>query len=80
VIALASVVVNHVEDHLDVCCVQLPHHQLELRDDLMRSRSGGAHHGVAVVRGQERDGVVIPVVPQTSFGEAAVSDKSMNRC
>jgi hypothetical protein len=59
--------------------VQLRQHRLELRDDFMRWRSGGVHHGVAVVRGQERDGVVTPVVPQTSFGEAAVGDELMTR-
>jgi hypothetical protein len=58
VVALGGVVVDDVEDHLDAGLVQRLDHRLELQHLL----PAGAVGGVPVVRGEEADGVVAPVV------------------
>ena len=59
-VALGGVVVDHVEDDLDARRVQRLDHRLELAD-LLAALPGRA---VAVVRGEEADRVVAPVVGQ----------------
>lgn len=75
VVALRRVVVHHVEDHLDARLVQRPHRLLELQDLLAPVAPGG----VRVVRGEEADGVVTPVVGETRVGEAVVLDELVHR-
>jgi hypothetical protein len=58
VVALGGVVVDDVEDHLDVGLVQRLDHRLELGT----CSPAGAVGGIPVVRGEEADGVVAPVV------------------
>jgi hypothetical protein len=58
VVALGGVVVDHVEDDLDPGRVQRADHGLELLHLLAAAAAGG----VGVVRGEETDGVVAPVV------------------
>ena len=74
VVALRRVVVDHVEDHLDAGAVERLHHRLELLcladDDPVR---------VAVVRGEERDRVVAPVVPQPELTKPVVMDEVVHR-
>jgi hypothetical protein len=85
VVALGGVVVDDVEDHLDAGAVQRLDHRLELLDLALRL---GAHHvgqlarrdavpgdRVAVVRGEEGDRVVAPVVAQAALGEVVVVDE-----
>ena len=60
VVALGGVVVDRVEDYLDPGLVQRPDHRLEL----LHLLAAGAAGGVGVVRGEEADGVVAPVVAQ----------------
>ena len=70
-VALGGVVVDDVEDHLDARLVQRPDHRLEL-GDLLAPLAGG---GVLVVRGEEADRVVAPVVPQPALDEVGVVDE-----
>src|SRR5271165_6573466 len=58
---LRGVVVDDVEYHLDACLVQRFHHRLEFGDLTMRFGRGG----VGVLRREEADGVVAPVVRQS---------------
>ena len=67
-VALGGVVVDHVEDDLDVRLVQGPHHGLELLH-LLAALAGG---GVGVVRGEEADRVVAPVVRQALVEQRGV--------
>ena len=66
--ALAGVVVDHVQDHLDARLVQGLDHGLELADLLAE----GAAAGVPDIRCEEPDGVVPPVVGQPSFHQVPV--------
>ena len=75
VVALGGVVVDHVEDHLDPGLVQRLHHGLELLH-LVAAVAGG---GVGVVRREEPDGVVAPVVRQTLVQQRRVLDELMHR-
>ncbi len=74
-VALGGVVVDHVEDDLDALGVQRLHHRLELLH-LLAARAAG---GVVVVRGEEADGVVAPVVPHAAVGQVAVVDELVHR-
>ena len=71
-VALASVVVDDVEDDLDARVVQPAHHRLELADRVVG-------RGVAHVRREEADGVVAPVVDEASIDEVALVDVLMHR-
>ncbi len=73
VVALGGVVVDDVEDHLDVGVVQGLHHRLELLHVV--GRTGG----VAVVRGEEGDRVVAPVVAQAALDEVVVVEEVVHR-
>ena len=68
VVALRGVVVHHVENHLDAGVVHAAHHALEFLH-LLAEVPGG---GVRVVRGEEPDGVVAPVVVQALLLQGAV--------
>jgi hypothetical protein len=70
-VALGGVVVHDVEDHLDARGVQGFDHGLELSDLL----SAGAAGRIGVVRGEEADRVVAPVVGQAPFLEHRVMDE-----
>ena len=67
VVPLGRVVVDDVEDHLDAGAVQRLHHRLELVD-LLADRA----RRVAVMRSEEPDGVVSPVVGQAALDEDPV--------
>ena len=71
VVALCGVVVDDVEDDLDVGPVQLADHRLELRDLL----AGLTRRAVGVVRRQEADRVVAPVVGETLLLQGRVVDE-----
>ena len=62
-VALARVVEDHVEDHFDPGVVQRLHHPLELADLLPELPICG----ILVVRREEADRVVAPVIPQLAF-------------
>ena len=89
VVALGGVVVDDVEDHLDARRVQRLDHRLELlhlalrlgADDVGQLARGDAVAGdrVAVVRGEEGDRVVAPVVAQAALGEVVVVDELVHR-
>ncbi len=68
VVALRGVVVDDVEDHLDAGLVQRPNHRLELG----HLAAGLPRRGVLVVRREEADRVVAPVVAEPSIEEVAV--------
>ncbi len=65
VVALAGVVVDDVEDHLEACGMQRLHHALELEHLLARR----AARGVERMRGEEADRAVAPVVREPALGE-----------
>ncbi len=73
--ALGGVVVDHVEDHLDAGRVQGLDHRLELLHLLAALPAGG----VGVLRGEEGDGVVAPVVREALLLETRVVDELMHR-
>ena len=68
VVALGGVVVDDVEDDLDARLVQGPDHRLEL----LHLLAALARRGVRVVRGEEADGVVAPVVRQALVEQRGV--------
>ncbi len=70
-VALCGVVVDDVEDHLDPGSVQGADHALELLH-LLAALTGGR---VGVLRSEERDGVVAPVVREPLVLECAVVDE-----
>jgi hypothetical protein len=74
-VALGGVVVDDVEDDLETGLVQGADHRLELRH-LLAELPGG---GVLVVRGEEADRVVAPVVAQAALGQVAVVDELVHR-
>ena len=74
VVALGRVVVDDVEDHLDPGGVEVLHHLAELLHLL-----AGLAPGVVVVRREEPDRVVAPVVAQTLLDEVAVVDELVHR-
>ena len=75
VVALGGVVVDHVEDDLDARLVQRLHHRLELAD-LLAALAG---RGVPVVRGEEADRVVAPVVGQAAGDQGLLGDELVHR-
>ena len=75
VVALGGVVVHHVEDHLDTGLVQGADHRLEF----LHLLAAPTVCGVAVMRGEEADGVVAPVVVQPAVVQVAVGDELMYR-
>ena len=75
VVALGGVVVDHVEDDLDARLVQRLHHRLELADLL----AALARRGVPVVRGQEADRVVAPVVGQAAGDKKLLGHELVHR-
>jgi len=75
VVALGGVVVHHVQDHLDVRGVEGLDHRLELLH-LLAALPGG---GVPVVRGEEADRVVAPVVREALVLEVGVVDELVHR-
>ena len=75
VVALSGVVVDHVEDDLDARLVQRLHHRLELADLL----AALARRGVPVVRGQEADRVVAPVVGQAAGDQELLGHELVHR-
>ena len=68
VVALGRVVVDDVEDDLDARGVQLAHHALEL----LHLLAAVAARGVGVVRREEADGVVAPVVAEALVDQVLV--------
>ncbi len=68
VVALGGVVVDHVQDDLDPGLVQRPDRRLELQHLLAAVAPGG----VRVVRREETDGVVAPVVVQAHVDQPVV--------
>ncbi len=68
VVALAGVVVDHVEDDFDAGVVQRAHHRLEL----LHLATGVAARGVLRVGREEPDRVVAPVVRQALVDEERV--------
>ena len=70
-VALGRVVVDHVEDDLDARGVEGLDHPLEL----LHLLAALARRGVAVVRRQEADRVVAPVVAQAALDEVRVLDE-----
>ena len=75
VVALSGVVVNDVEDDLDSGFMHRAHHVLELVDLL----APAAARRVLVVRSEETDRVVAPVVAQTLFDQPLVVDELVHR-
>ena len=75
VVAFGRVVVDDVEDHLDAGLVERPHHGLELGD-----RAAGVLVGrVLVVRREEAEGVVAPVVSQSEVEQPMVVHELVHR-
>ncbi len=75
VVALGGVVVDHVEDDLDAGGVERTHHALELLH-LLAALAG---RGVRVLRREERDRVVAPVVREPLVLQRAVVDELVHR-
>ncbi len=73
--ALGGVVEHHVEDDLDPGRVQRLDHRLELGHLL----APGTGRGVAVVRGEEADGAVAPVVGQAALPQEPVLGELVHR-
>ena len=76
VVALGRVVVDDVEDHLDARVVQVADHRLEL---LHLAARPAVRLRVGVVGGQERDGVVAPVVREALLLQVVVGDELVHR-
>ena len=72
---LGRVVVDHVEDHLDARGVQVAHHRLELGHLLAAVARGR----VGVVRGEEADRVVAPVVHEAALDHRRLGDELVDR-
>ena len=74
VVPLAGVVVDDVQDHLDAGGVQRADHRLELRD----LGAGWPAAQVALLRREEGERAVAPVVPQRPILEEAVVGELVN--
>src|SRR5690606_4759826 len=72
---LGGVVVDDVDDDFEAGLVQGPDHRLEL-GYLLTSGAGG---GVGVVRGEEGQGIVAPVVDQAAVLEVGLADELVHR-
>ncbi len=75
VVALGGVVVDDVENDLDARFVQRAHHRLELQ----HLTAPLPLAGIAVVRGEEADRVVAPVVGQPALLKDVVGDELVHR-
>ncbi len=75
VVALGGVVVDHVEDHLDAGLVERPHHGLELG----HRAAGVPVRGVLIVRREEAERVVAPVVSQPEVEQPVVVQELVHR-
>ncbi len=75
VVALGGVVVDDVENHLDALLVERAHHRLELLH-LLAALSGAR---VLVVRREETDRVVAPVVAQPALDQLRVVHELVDR-
>ena len=75
VVALGGVVVDHVEDHLDTGLVEGAHHGLELG----HGGTGVLGGRVLVVRGEEPESVVSPVVSQAEIDQPVVVQELVDR-
>ena len=74
-VALAGVVVDDVENHLEPGGVERLHHRLELAH-LLAVRAARAE---ALVGREEAQGVVAPVVGQPAAGEKTLGDRLVHR-
>src|SRR6185503_14481564 len=74
-IAFGRVVIDDIENDLDAGAVQRADHLAELANLCRRITTAG----VLGVRRKETDGVVAPVIPQTSIDQKAVVYEVMNR-
>ena len=74
-VAFGGVVVDHVEDDLDALLVERPDHGLEFGHRTAALSVGG----VLVVRCEESEGVVAPVVSQAQVQQPAVVHELMHR-
>jgi hypothetical protein len=74
-IAFGGVVVDDIEDHFDAGPVQRTHHLAELAN--LRRRIAMAR--ILRVRRKESDGVVAPVIPQTSLDQESVVNELVDR-
>ena len=79
VVALRRVVVDDVQDHLDAGRVHRAHHLLELLHLLADLVLGVGGAGVLLVRREEAEGVVAPVVAQPLLGQRAVVHELVHR-
>ena len=70
-IALGGVVVDHVEDDLDAGVVQRRDRGAEIAD--------GVAAGVALIRREEAERVVAPIIAQAAVEQIAVVEKEMHR-
>ena len=75
VVALAGVVVDDVDQHLEAGGVQRPHHRPELRDLLAAAPA----RGVARVRREVAEGVVAPVVGQAAAQQVRLGHELVHR-
>ncbi len=75
VVALAGVVVNHVEDDLETGAMQRLHHLFELGHLLPAHPAAG----VAGLGREEAEGLIAPVIGQPALDEMAVEDELMHR-
>src|SRR5438874_1119287 len=62
-ISFSRMIVDHVQNHLDACCMQLADHRLEL-EDLFARLSAAAVLGV---RREKSDRVVAPIIRQPAI-------------
>ncbi len=74
-VAFGGVVVDHVEDDLDAGFVQAAHHHLELGD----RAAGLPVRRVLVVRGEEPECVVAPIVSQSELQQPLVVQELVHR-
>ena len=74
-VALRSVVVDHVQDYFEAGAVQGPHHVLEFRHLI----AGGARGGEARVGCEESQRVVAPVIGKAALQEMPIRYRMMYR-
>jgi len=75
-VALAGMVEHHIDDHLDACGVQRPHHRAEL---LAHRPAVAPPRGVARLGTEEAEGVVAPIVAQPAGLQRALVHVLMHR-
>jgi hypothetical protein len=74
-VALAGVIVDHVQNHLDSRPMQRFHHLFEFADLL----AAVARRRIARLRGKEIDGVIPPIVAQAAIEQSLVVDELVDR-